>query len=97
ALGGYRVFNLDVLNNWKKLVELLSGRATAAGTYAGNTAADANAERVRDSVAAIDAFFRDLSGLGLPPDRVLFTMDGFRYPERATAGAGTYFDLMRGV
>jgi hypothetical protein len=95
ALGCYLIFNLDVLHHWDKLVELLSGRATAAGTYAGNTAADANAERVRNSLAAIDAFFRDLSGLGLPPDRVLFTMDGFRYPEPAIAGAGTYFDVMR--
>jgi hypothetical protein len=95
ALGCYLIFNLNVLNHWDKMAKLLSGRATAAGPYAGNTAADANAERVRNSFAAVDAFLRDLSGLGLPSDRVLFTMDGFRYPERAADGAGTYFDVMR--
>ena len=83
ALGCYLIFNLNVLNHWDKLAKLLSGRATAAGPYAGNTTADANAERVRNSFAAVDAFLRDLSGLGLPSDRVLFTMDGFRDPDRA--------------
>ena len=44
----------------------------------------------------MDAVFRDLPAtVGLPPDRVLFTLDGFRYPEAAAGGTGTYFDLMR--
>ena len=31
----------------------------------------------------MDAVFRDLPSIvGLPPDRVLFTLDGFRYPDR---------------
>ena len=47
-------------------------------------------------LAAIDAFFRDLPDrVGLPPDRVLFTLDGFRNAEAAREGQGTYFDLMR--
>ena len=33
--------------------------------------------------------------VGLPPDRVLFTMDGFRYPDAVAGATGTYFDLMR--
>src|SRR5262249_38809017 len=61
-----------------------------------NTPADASPQRVSDSLAAIDAFFRDLpEETGLPPDRVLFTLDGFRYPQAAADGKGTYFDQMR--
>src|SRR5262249_38725316 len=67
-----------------------------APRYAGNTEAAADTARIDTSLAAMDAFFRDLSDLvGLPPDRVAFTMDGFRYPAAATQGAGTYFDRMR--
>ena len=44
----------------------------------------------------MDAFFRDLPDvIGLPPDRVLFTLDGFRYPDAVAGATGTYFDLMR--
>jgi hypothetical protein len=40
--------------------------------------------------------FRDLPTIvSLPPDRVLFTVDGFRYPDAEAEGKGTYFDLMR--
>lgn len=76
----------------------LFGRAAASGPprYAGNTAADAGPQRIAISLAAIDAFFRDLPAMsGLPPERILFTLDGFRHPEVAKAGAGTFFDLMR--
>lgn len=67
-----------------------------ARRYAGNTAVEADTARVNASVAVIDAFFRDLSDLvGLPPTRVLFIMDGFRYPDQAKQGVGTYFDRMR--
>jgi hypothetical protein len=68
----------------------------AAPRYAGNTSTDTSEARVRDSLAGIEAFFRDLPDLvGLPPDRVLFTLDGLRYPDLAAAAGGTYFDLMR--
>lgn len=64
--------------------------------YAGNTAVEADTGRINASVAVMDAFFRDLSDMvGLPPTRVLFVMDGFRYPDQAQRGAGTYFDRMR--
>jgi hypothetical protein len=42
----------------------------------------------------IDAWFRDLPDIvGLPPDRILFTLDGFRYPEAVSSD--TYFGRMR--
>ena len=46
----------------------------------------------------MDAFFRDLPDYtGLPPDRISFTTDGFRYPDAAEDGRGTYFDRMRKI
>jgi len=61
---------------------------SASPRYAGNTDFEASPKRVSDSLAAIDAFFRDLPvKTGLPPDRVLFTLDGFRYPQAAAEGA----------
>jgi hypothetical protein len=97
ALARYLLFNVRIAPLISSIRALFFARpAEAAPRYAGNTAADANTARVNDSLAAIDAFFRDLPGfVGLSPERVTFTMDGFRYPERAAEGAGTYFDLMR--
>ena len=70
--------------------------ANAQPRYAGNTDASADQKRVKDSLAALDAFFRDVpERVGLPPERVLFTLDGFRSADAAQAGPGTYFDLMR--
>jgi len=100
AFARYLLFNLQAgtylfdPNIFGRLV----GRAAAsdAPRFAGNTAAAADPKRVADSLAAIDAFFRDLPGMaGLPPERILFTVDGFRYPRAARDSAGTYFDQMR--
>jgi hypothetical protein len=75
---------------------LFGGPANAAPRYAGNTDASVDQRRVKDSLDALDAFFRDVpERVGLPPDRVLFTLDGFRSAAAAQAGAGSYFDLMR--
>lgn len=64
--------------------------------FAGFTRADANPTRMNDSRAVMDAFFRDLPEYtGLPPDRIGFTTDGFRYPEALEEGRGSYFDQMR--
>jgi hypothetical protein len=69
--------------------------AARAQTSAG-TPDDAEARRMRISLAVIDAFFRDLKAMvELAPDRILFLMDGFHYPEAAAGGAGGYFDRMR--
>jgi hypothetical protein len=97
ALGRYLAFNLQIGDRWRELRSRLVERpAKAAPRYAGNTAVEAGAARVSDSLLAIDAFFRDLADqVQLPPDHVTFTIDGFRYPQAAAAGAGSYFDLMR--
>jgi len=97
ALVRYLFLNLHVINQWDKLKSLIfGGPAMAQPQYAGNTAFDASPIRVRDSLAVIDAFFRDLPEMtGLPPPRILFVVDGLRYPDAATAAKGSYFDLMR--
>jgi hypothetical protein len=100
ALARYVIINLGfqhTIFRIRALGDLIFGKpANAAPRYAGNTDASADAKRVHDSLAVLDAFFRDLpERVGLPPERVLFTLDGFRYASAAQAGAGTYFDLMR--
>lgn len=99
ALARYIIINLRVQDSIFKmrwLAELIFGKPAKAETFYGNTDASAGATRVRDSLAAIDAFFRDLPQVvGLPPQNVLFTLDGFRYPDAIAAGRGSYFDLMR--
>jgi hypothetical protein len=97
ALARYLFFNLNLSTVWFQLRSLVLGSpAMAAPRFAGNTAADASDERVNSSLAAIDAFFRDLPRLvHLPPDRIAFTMDGFRYADAAADAGGTYFALMR--
>ena len=100
ALARYVIINLGVQNHIfaiRSLGELIFGKpANAAPRYAGNTDASTDEKRLRDSLAAIDAFLRDVpERVGLPPERVLFTLDGFRYADAARDGAGTYFDLMR--
>jgi hypothetical protein len=97
ALTRYLIANLGVLaysDNLRHLYYRVMGREQER--YAGNTAATVDAERVRHSLAVIDAFFRDLPvWVELPPERVLFTVDGFRYPEAAAKNSGSYFALMR--
>jgi hypothetical protein len=97
ALARYIFFNLQFWITWNEIRSFFFGSpALAAPRYAGNTAAEAGPVRVQTSLAAIDAVFRDLPAIvGLPPNRILFTLDGFRYPAVAAAGTGTYFDLMR--
>ena len=97
SLARYLFFNLQFTNTWRQIRSFFFGSPDmAAPRYAGNTGAEADLSRVRASLAAIDAVFRDLPAIvGLPPNRVLFTVDGFRYPDAAATGRGTYFDLMR--
>jgi hypothetical protein len=100
ALARYVIINLGIQNRLfsiRWLAEMVFGKpANAQPRYAGNTDASTDEKRVRDSLAAIDAFFRDVpERVGLPPDRVLFTLDGFRNADAARDGQGTYFDLMR--
>jgi hypothetical protein len=99
ALMRYVTFNLgarELFYSAAQLVNMVFGQPTPSQDYAGNTSANTAPERVRDSLAVIDAFFRDFPMMvGLAPDNVLFTIDGFRYPEAAEQGHGSYFDLMR--
>jgi hypothetical protein len=99
ALGRYIVLHLKVGNVWTDLTRLLFGAPTMSQPrYAGNTSTDPDRARIKNSLRAIDAFFRDLADLvGLPPDRVLFTIDGIRYPQAAEAARGSYYDVMRGA
>src|SRR4051812_13697115 len=95
ALARYFIINLGIQNRLfaiRWLGEMIFGKpANAEPRYAGNTDASADEKRVRDSLAAIDAFLRDLpEHVRLPPDRVLFTLDGFRTADAASAGQGTY-------
>jgi hypothetical protein len=100
ALARYVIINLGIQNrifDIRPLGEMIFGKpANAQPRHAGNTDTSVDQKRVRDSLAALDAFFRDVPDrIGLPPERILFTLDGFRYAAAAQAGAGTYFDLMR--
>ena len=97
SIARYLFFNLQLGYAWTQIRSFFFGSpAIAAERYAGNTAAQASSVWLAASLAAMDAFFRDLPDMiGLPPDRVLFTLDGFRYPDAVAGATGTYFDLMR--
>src|SRR3954469_7594537 len=74
ALARYFIINLGIQNkvfSIRWLGELIFGKpANAQPRYAGNTDASTDATRVRDSLAAIDAFLRDVpERVGLRPDR----------------------------
>ncbi len=98
ALARYLLINLQVIQHvWRVqgLVDWLFG-TSAHAQYASNTAALADERRLLLSRAMLDAFFRDLpERVGLPRERLMFTLDGFRTAADAQAGRGSYFDLMR--
>lgn len=94
ALARYLLFNMQVGVHWIELKSLLFGRPAMAAPA--DAASNADDKRLRDSLAAVDAFFRDLPDYtGLPASRILFVVDGFRYSDAATAHAGDYYDRMR--
>ena len=82
-------FEIPVLRN------LFLGRPAMAATP-GEFAAERDAQRMKISYAVIDAFFRDVPQfVALPPQRIVFTLDGFHEPQAAAAGVGSYLDRMR--
>jgi hypothetical protein len=105
ALLRYLTFNART--DWGELRARLFGSASGeegAGTdapaFVGNTAAHADAERIRVSLAVLDRFFEILpEKTGLPPERVAFLLDGMRpdlYSPAALAVAeASYFGRMR--
>jgi len=101
ALARYLMINLKLEHYiqtpplWNASPPQASAAAGQSGSGAGN-GEDAEARRVRISLAVIDAFFRDLKAMvALAPERILFLMDGFHYPEAAAGNAGSYVDRMR--
>jgi hypothetical protein len=103
SLGSYLVLNLQAgarLRNLFATLGLPFPIARAAPRYVGNTEAPAAQQRIADSEAAVAAFIRDLPGhAGLPPERILFVVDGLRYPPAdaaaEAAARASYFGIMR--
>jgi hypothetical protein len=95
ALLRYLLLNLQL---GRKLIPAnrIASLAPLRSAVAGPAAPDAQTARFAASAGVIADFFRDLSRLaGLPANRVLFLMDGFRYPERAAAERGGDTDRLR--
>jgi hypothetical protein len=98
AVARYLIFNLQLGIRWLELKSILFGTpamAARAGTEQSRMTMR-DEQRVRDSIAAVHAFFRDLPEYtGLPPSRILFTVEGFRYQDQAAMGKGSYHDRVR--
>jgi len=99
ALGRYLVFHLNAPDLAKEAAArfgLTSLAHAALPEFVGNTAADTSPQRVRDSQAAVAAFFDDLAAIvPLPADRVAFLVDGARYESDIALTERSYFGLMR--
>jgi hypothetical protein len=103
ALGRYLVFHLNALElarqtaaRWGLTSPAHAGTQAGTPQFVGNTSAAASAERVRDSYEAIAAFFDDLATMvQIPPDRIVFLVDGARYERDAAVTERSYFGLMR--
>lgn len=98
ALVRYILFNLQAQEHLADLVGMITNlvQPAHAEQYVGNTAAAADADRLRWSEAAVRAFFRDLTEYaGWRPGEVLFLLDGIRYPSDSPAVAASYFARMR--
>jgi hypothetical protein len=104
SLGSYLAFNLQLVARFRQLTGSLEMPFAVARaetpSHVGNTEAEAPEKRLVESVAAVAAFFRDLPIFaGLPPNRVLFVVDGLRYPPAdeaaARAAEASYFSIIR--
>jgi hypothetical protein len=97
ALVRYLIFNMQVLEHLRGLAESIRKIGSAAAeTYVGNTSAEASADRMRWSEAAVRTFLRDLGTFsGWRPEQVVFVVDGFRYPPQDTSMLSSYFARMR--
>ena len=99
ALARYLLLNLhaDVtLAGWWAGLGIGAAQA-APPAYVGNVPATVDAHRLAQSRRALDAFFRDLPAYaGLPSRRILFVVDGVRYPANVPALSQSFFGRMRG-
>ena len=93
ALARYLVLNLRL---GERLTQARQAVALSGSSPALAAPSDDSGARVATSEAVIAAFFRDLPALApLPAERVLFVLDGYHYPEVATAASGSYGDRLR--
>jgi hypothetical protein len=96
ALARYLVFNLQLGERWLEFKSLMSSGIAMAETRHDASVSDDDRKRIQASIAAVDAFFRDLPlYAGLPRSRILFVVEGFRYSDLAVASRGGYFDRVR--
>jgi len=100
ALVRYVTLNTDLLNFLLKWQHLPVGRPSNQLTFVGNTAAKPDPLRIADAQHAIDTFLARVAGTaGLPPQRILFAVDGMRPhiydATRLNKATGSYFDVMR--
>jgi hypothetical protein len=99
ALARYLLINLKIESAILRtpfLHDLLAPGVQAAPTVPDDLPPDADAERTQVSYEVIDAILRDVPKMiALPPERILFVVQGFHYPDVAAASAGLYFDRMR--
>ena len=86
ALARYLVFNLQLGQRWLEFKSLMSSGIAMAETRHDASVSDDDRKRIQASIAAVDAFFRDLPlYAGLPRSRILFVVEGFRYSDLAVA------------
>lgn len=98
ALARYLLLNLhadETLTRALRGGPIASADAAEPPAFIGNVPAQVDEQRLRQSQRAVQAFFRDLPEYAaLPAERILFVLDGLRYPANAAA-AGSYFGQMR--
>lgn len=102
ALIRYLLGNVEIEAAPGRLMEKFAG-ADPDRVFVGNTLAQADPERVRDSVRVIDAFLDSIpEHAGLPPVRILFVIDGMRPQlydapdeDARMAASESYFGRMR--
>lgn len=100
ALVRYVTLNTDLLNLFLKWQHLPLGRPSNTLAFVGNTGAQADPVRMADAQRAVDTFLARVAGTArLPPQRILFAVDGMRPhlydPTRLNHANGSYFDVMR--
>jgi hypothetical protein len=96
AVARHLILNLGLPAAPERLRASIARWSARSEDFAGNVPAQVDSRRRERSLVAIDAFLRDLPAMtGIPVERVVFVVDGFRYPTNAVEGTGSYFQAMR--